>query len=40
MTMFFAGSVNMRDMVCMQLCMRMTSPFPVHRFRGLLHRRA
>ncbi len=40
MTMFFAGSVNMREMVCMQLCMCMAVPSPAHCFRGLLHRRA
>ncbi len=40
MTMFFAGSINMRETVCTQLCMRMAVPFPVHGFRRLLHRRA
>jgi hypothetical protein len=34
----FIGSVNMRDTMCMQLCMRMASPFPVHSIRKLRHR--
>ena len=25
----FVGGVNMRDMMCTQLCMNMSSPFPV-----------
>lgn len=39
MTTFFAGSVNMREMMCMQLCMCMAVPSP-ESLRWRLLRRA